>query len=567
MAKLSPSDIVTIFLSLGLLLLLARCLGEIAIRLNQPAVLGEILAGIVLGPTLFGRLAPEGFALIFPNQGAVAISLNAFTTVAISLYLLVAGLEVDLSVMWRQGRTMFRVSALGIAVPFALGFALGWWFLPPPAGGIGGDSGRLLFAFFMATALSISALPVIARTLMDLRMYRSDVGMVIMSSAVIVDLLGWIIFAVIISMIDTGTAQWISVEYTIALTLVYAILMLTVVRVAIDRLLPWIQAALSWPGGIMTFILSFALLGAAFTEWIGIHAVFGSFLFGVAAGDSAHLSKQIRLTLDRFISFFFAPLFFATIGLRVDFAAHFDAVLVLVVLAVATAGKVAGCALGARLGGMSRGASLAVGFGLNARGSMEIILGLVALQMGLIDERLFVALVIMALVTSMMSGPLMQFFLGRRRPHRFARYLSPRSFISPLLALDRRAVFTELIASLPLSRAARQEAVERIVMEREAVIFSGSGNGIAVTCGTLAGMTAPAVAVGVSHAGIDADAPDGLPVQLFFLVLTPDGDAEAQLDIVDDIAGIFENEIMRERAVMASGYAEFRTLVKTGPEE
>ncbi|HXC04670.1 MAG TPA: cation:proton antiporter, partial [Bacteroidia bacterium] len=173
-----------------------------------------------------------------------------------------------------------------------------------------------------------------------------------------------------------------------------------------------IQTKLSWPGGVLSICLGFCFLGATFTEYIGLHAILGAFIMGIAFGDSVHLHEKAREIIHQFVMNVFAPLFFVSLGLKVNFIQNFDPLLVLIVLFLAVFCKLLGASLGAYMGGFSRRKSIAVGFGLNARGAMEIILGTLALNAGLIDEKMFVALVVMALVTSIMSGPLMMYFLG-----------------------------------------------------------------------------------------------------------------------------------------------------------
>ena len=164
----------------------------------------------------------------------------------------------------------------------------------------------------------------------------------------------------------------------------------------------------------MSLSLALCFLAAAFTEYIGIHAIFGAFIMGVALGDSEHFSERAKEIVHQFINNIFAPLFFVSIGLRVNFILNFDLGLTLIILAIAFVGKIVGSGLGTRLGGFSWKESLAAGFGMNARGAMEIILGIIALENGLINEKVFVSLVIMALVTSMTSGPLMKWSLSRK---------------------------------------------------------------------------------------------------------------------------------------------------------
>lgn len=562
MQTLTHQEITAMLLALGLLLASARLCGELARRFNQPAVLGEIIAGILLGPTVFGALAPAWSAFLFPRSGGGALALDGLMTLAITLFLLVAGLEVDLSTIWRQGRLAINVGVAGVLVPFAVGFGAAW-FLP---GLMGREAGAdpLLFALFMATALSISALPVIAKTLMDLNLYRSDLGMLVVAAAVFNDLVGWIVFAVILGMLGTSPGHSLTIGQTILLTLLFALFMLTAARWLINRILPWLHAHASWPGGVLGFALALALIAAAFTEWIGIHAIFGAFLAGVALGDSRHLRERTRATIEQFVSFIFAPLFFAGIGLKVDFVAQFDLLLVLAVLIIATLGKVLGCGLAGRFSGLGRREAWALGFGMNARGAMEIILGLLALKYGLIGERLFVALVVMALITSLMSGPLLQRVLRLKKPRRFTDYLSARTFVNRLKAHSRQEVVAELAkAAAEVAGLDAGEVVDG-VMIREEIMATGIGNGLAVPHARLRGLERPVVAVGLSAAGIDFDAPDGRPARLIFLLLTPVHDDGAHLELLADIATVFKGEEIRGRVGEVTGFTEFLALIRSG---
>ncbi|APG24809.1 MULTISPECIES: cation:proton antiporter domain-containing protein [Syntrophotalea] len=561
MDSLTHSEITALLLALGVLLASARLLGELARRFHLPAVLGEILAGILWGPTVFGALAPAGRTFLFPSHGGGALALDGLTTLAITLFLLVAGMEVDLSTVWRQGKSAVSVGVAGIVVPFALGFAASWYL--PEIMGMEAGASPLIFALFMATALSISALPVIAKTLMDLNLYRSDLGMLLIAAAVLNDLVGWIIFAVILGMLGTA-AITLSIGQTIGLTLGFTVVMLTLGRGLINRALPWIQAHSSWPGGVLGFALALTLMAAAFTEWIGVHAIFGSFLAGVALGDSQHLREKTRAVIDQFVSFIFAPLFFASIGLKVDFIANFDALLVGVVLLIATLGKVFGCSLAGRLSGMDRRESWAVGFGMNARGAMEIILGLLALSNGLIGERLFVALVFMALATSLLSGPLLQRLLHLKKPRRFTDFITTRSFVNPTAAVTREDAITELSYAAAQAAGLDADAVARAVLKREELMATGLGMGVAAPHARLPGLQAPVIAAGLSHFGIDFDAPDACPAQLIFLILTPVHDDGAQLEILADIAASLKARELREKLLQVNGLTEFLALVKSG---
>lgn len=560
---LTSHDITVLFFSLGLLLATARVLGEIARKLNQPAVLGELAAGILLGPTVLGVIWPEAVAALFPREGSLAVAMNGLTTVGISLFLLVAGMEVDLSSVWRQGRAALAVSISGILLPFSAGFIVAR--VAPMWVGWHTETDPMAFALFFAAAMSISALPVIAKTLMDLNLYRSDMGMVVIAAAVFDDLTGWIAFALILGSLGTGAAHSsLPVGRMVMVTLGFTALVLTVGRSLIHRVLPFVQAHTSWPGGVLGMALSLGLLGAAFTQWLGIHAIFGSFLVGVAIGDSSHLREQTRTIITQFVSFIFAPLFFATIGLKLNFAAHFDLGLTLLVTAIACAGKILGCGLAARWGGIARREAWAIGFAMNARGAMEIIFGLLGLQHGLIDARMFVSLVCVAIVTSMMSGPAISRILRLRRPRRLSDYLSPKAFLADLPSQTRKAAIRELCqAACQANTTLSFEDVCKRVLARESQAPTGLGDRVAVPHARLDALERPLVAVGLCDGGVDFDAPDGAPAQIIVLILTPTDDDGAQVEILADIARTFREEHIRQRSVEVRNYTEFLALLRT----
>ena len=552
-------EITVLLLSFGLLLGLARLLGEVARYFRQPAVVGEILAGILLGPTVLGQVSPELSTWFFPAGGSVAVGREAIALVAVVLFLLVAGMEVDLSTAFRQGKVALSVSTFGMVIPFVLGFAAAW--LAPGLLMEVAPGKELVFALFFATALSISALPVIAKILIDLNLIKTDMGVVVIASAILNDLIGWMIFAVVLGMMGSGKGG--DVGQTIALTVLFAGLMLTVGRVAVHRALPWLQAHLSWPSGVLGFAMTAAFFCAALTEWIGIHAIFGSFLFGVALGDSRHLRERTRATLDQFISSIFAPIFFASIGLRVNFVDNFELLPVVAVFIIATAGKLVGCGLGARVAGVNKQESWAIGWAMNARGAMEIILGLLALQYGVIDEKMFVALVIMALGTSMMGGFFIQRFLQAETKLDVLGMLSPKLFQIRAHAASRREAI-ELLSHMAANGVHdRGREIAEAVWDREQLAPTGLANMVAVPHARLDGLATPMIVTGIFSEGVDFDATDGQPARLVFLILTPKNDNSAQLQILAGIAAFARHPEVIADAADSRSFTEFLAALRT----
>lgn len=540
-------DVLIFLLGLAVLLGTARALGEVCRRFGFPAVAGEIVAGVLLGKTLLGRLAPGAFAWLFPD-GPARTMLTAYTTVAVMLLLVVAGLEVDLTVVRKSGRVVLLTSALGVIVPFALGYATGMLL---PGADLPDPSRRGLHAAFLGIALSISALPVIAKTLLDLGLMKTDLGLVILSSAVFNDLVGWTGFSVLsqqfVRLPSQGAGEGAGIALSVLLTAAFVVGTLALVRPVVDRLLARLQGPdEAATGRALSIIMVLALLGAAATQAAGMHPVFGGFVMGVAVGDSSRLREHTRQILHDFVSYVFTPVFFATMALRYDFAAAFDPLLVALVLVIACVAKVAGCAAGARLAGVAWRESAAIGFGMNSRGAMEILLAVLALEAGIIGERLFVALVIMAVVTSLISGPAL------------VRLLRPSS--SPIAALLRGGEIVldasagtrpELLGALASALAARlgrpgdAGLFTAKVLEREQLASTGVGDGVAFPHAEIDGLTGPALAFARPERGVDFDAPDGQPVRLVFLLLMPPRGYDHQLQILSAMARLMTQEEVR----------------------
>jgi mannitol/fructose-specific phosphotransferase system IIA component (Ntr-type) len=256
-------------------------------------------------------------------------------------------------------------------------------------------------------------------------------------------------------------------------------------------------------------------------------------------------------------------MFFASIGLHLNFVTNFDVTLVLLVLAIAIFSKVIGCGLGARLAGLPARESWAIGFGMNSRGAMVIILGTPAREIGLIGDHMFVALVVMALVTSMMSGSIMQRILRRKTVRRFADHLHPRGFVNPLQAIDSQGAINELSEVAAGISGLKAEDIAGAALERERMMPTGLGLRVAVPHARMHGLTKPIVCLGISQEGLEFDAPDGERSRMIFFILSAWEDDGAQLEILADISRTFLNPAMREAALGARTYNEFITVLKT----
>ena len=551
---MTEHDALVFLLSIAVLLGVARLLGELARAIGLPLVVGEILAGVLLGATGLRRVAPSVHAFLLPS-GVPAAMLSGYTTIAVVLLLVVAGLEVDLGIVKRRGRSALWVAALGMLMPMLGGFVMGY--LVPDSVLVHPEQ-RGLFALFIGVALSISALPVIAKTLLDLGLFKTDIGLIVMTAAMVNDLVGWVAFSILLGPMRGGGVDLPHLAWTIGLALAFAVGSLVLGRRLVDRVLARIetQADLA-PGRILSLLIVVAILGASVTQAIGIHAVLGGFIVGVMVGESQRLRERTRQTIQQFVTNVFAPVFFASVALRVDFVANFDLVLCIVVFVIASVAKVVGCSVGARISGLPWRESLAIGFGLNARGAMEIILALLARDAGLVDDRVFVALVTMAIGTSLLAGPMMKRLLyspGTSLP------MSRSGFAEDAAGLVRSGAFVPRLVSATAARAIEElaqslratigdlvEPALIAVLEREMVAPTGLGDEVAIPHAAVEGLTRPVVALGLSHEGIDFDAPDGRAARIVFLLLLPPKAYEREVRVLASLArSVFDDRARAE---------------------
>ncbi|HLK57753.1 MAG TPA: cation:proton antiporter [Chthonomonadaceae bacterium] len=381
--------------------------GYFARKLGFPAVIGELLGGVILGPTVFGAVAPAASTWLFPNIADVNSGRDALVRFSILFFLLAAGMEVDLSLLRTERLRIVWTSGMGIAIPFLSGLLA--VFLFPALWEPSAAGSKLWFAIFLGTALSISALPVTARILLELNLLRERVGMVIMASAMMNDLIGWTLFALLLDHMNPATGTGNSLFGRLAAVIGLFILFLTVGRQAVQHLLKRLNTGRLPPVPLEIGLgMTLMLCASALVEALGVHPVFGAFMVGIAFGQPAEKRLPAQEAVYGVVMGFFAPLYFVSVGMKANFVTHLRLPLVLMVIAIACVGKIGGGYLGARIGKMRGREAVAVGFGLNSRGAMEMVLASVALDKHLIDEAMFVALVLMALVTSAISGPMLR---------------------------------------------------------------------------------------------------------------------------------------------------------------
>ncbi|HPD15256.1 MAG TPA: cation:proton antiporter [Planctomycetota bacterium] len=550
MHYLDETNLFLFLVQVILLLGLSRAAGILLSRVGQPAITGEVLVGVALGPTILGRVAPALRQAIFPDNPAQSGMLETLAWMGILFFLLQMGLETDFTAAWRQRREGALISLSDLVLPMLVAF-VPCLLLPAAYVGDGGD--RLLFALFVATIMTISALPVTARVMQDLNLYRSDTGLLILCALTINDVVGWIVFAVILGYATEGGMNLATVPFILAATVAFAVACLTLGRLATDRALAAFHRwGLPEPGTSLTFICLLGMLGGAITLQIGIHALFGFFIAGIMAGEAKALSEKTRHVIAQMVRAILVPLFFASIGLKVDFLAQFDLFLVVFILAIGVAGRFLGAWVGARLSGRPAGERHVIAVAHTPGGEMQIVVGILALEFHVISEAVFVAIVFGALASTLALGPWMKWALRGLRAEGVASFFARSALVPALRAASRDEAIRELCAvaarHLPEGDA---EAIAAAALARENTMGTALGNGIAVPHARLATAPQPVVAVGLAPAGLEWNAPDGLPVRILFLVVTPTSEPVQQLRVLRTLAAAMGVAANREALLAA----------------
>ncbi len=399
-----------------LMLLVGRLLGELMQRVGQPAVLGQLLAGILLGPTVLGNFWPAAHQAIFPNTPEQKKMIEAVSQLGILMLLLLAGMETDFGIVKRMRRAALSSSLSGIIFPFACGLFLGELLpdsmLPAP-------EKRIVTALFMATALSISSVKVVAMVIMEVDFMRRNIGQLILASAIIDDTIGWIILAMISGIAAEGTLNVKGVSFTVGGTLIFLALSFTFGRRIVAHVIRWTNDNLRIEFAVLSAILVLMCLVSIITELIGVHTVLGAFVVGMLVGQSPILTKQIHEQIRGLIIALFAPIFFAVAGLSVDLTIlrHLYLVeLAIGLILIASLGKLVGCYVGGRIGRLSSREATALAIGMNARGTTEIIVASIGLSIGVVSQDIYTLIVVMAVTTTMVMPPMLRWALTRIPP-------------------------------------------------------------------------------------------------------------------------------------------------------
>ncbi|MDG2306991.1 MAG: cation:proton antiporter [Candidatus Binatia bacterium] len=538
---------------------LARLLGEISRRFGQPPLVGEILAGLLLGASVLGNLAPGWFSMLFPDDPVQLALFDATAQLGILFLLLVIGLEVDVASAWKLRRQSLSIAITGVLVPLALGTTAAWfmyetWAEVPAT--------RPAFSLLVGAAVSITAITVVARLLLDLRIAKSDLGLLLLSAMAINDLLGWAVLAMVLSLAGTGPGTG-SAIVSIAAVVVFTGVAATFGRSVVTR---WLQAldarGYPSPAAPLSTVVCLGLACGVLTASLGIHPVFGFLVAGLMAGDHHALSEHTRSVITQMVESVFVPLYFAGICLHVDFVEEFSPGLVLAITLLSVFGKYGGAWLGTLASRIPAADRVPIAIAHIPGGSMGVLLAAVARDQAVIGPQMFVAIVFASIASSVVVGPALAWALHRRETGTVADFLSADGIVSTLEVTDRFEAIDQLSVRAARLAGLREDMVRNAVRAREDTMDTGVGGEIAVPHARFEGLSRPVLVFARHNEGLDWNAIDDKPVHFVFLILTPAADTGVQLEILSAISRGLDPEENRAAILRASNEQEIFPRVR-----
>lgn len=541
---LQESHILIFLLQILLLLGLARAFGEILRRFHQPPFPAEIFVGILLGPTILGRYFPSIHSSLFPGDAIQQAMLETVSWLGVFFLLLQTGLEIDFSKAWRQRGAALTIALVDIIVPMIVAFIPCYFLISDNY--LVNPENRLSFSLFIATCMTISAMPVAARALHDLKLLKTNMGFLIMSALSVNDIVGWLIFTMVLgfsTQVDVNVGRLLLV---FGCTIAFTVICLTIGRkFANTMVFHFKKNQMPEPASSLTFICIMGLACGAFTQWIGIHALFGFFIAGIVVGEAQALTEKTRHIISQLIFAVIVPLFFANIGLKIDFFRNFDLFIVLFISLLGVTGRFLGAWIGAAMSKTPVENRLPIAVAHTTGGAMEIVVGTLALELNVISEKIFIAIIIGAIFSSILYGPWMSWAIRLRKKVSILEFFPKSLIVTEMRADSVEHAIEELSELVGEEETIDDDEIAALVKTREELMGTALEDSIAIPHARVSGLQRPVIAFGRSLAGIDWNSPDGLPSHFIFLVLVPEDMSDIHVQILQSIATVMSDEELR----------------------
>lgn len=528
MIGIDETNIFYLLLQLSIIFILTNFVNSFLKKINQPTITGDLLVGIILGPTILGSFFPKIYNFIFPQNLVQVAMLDTLGWFGLFLVLLSTGIEVDFSSIWKQRKNALVISTLDIIVPIIFSMAF-IYFLPSRYFEF--SDNKFITSFFISVIMTISALPIAIRALREVGIMKSDLGFLIISALTINDIIGWIIFTLLLSLFSMKFFDW---EIAIKITLytgVFTFLALNVGKKVVNWLFSKVVNQDSdGVQGVLAVLISTGVVFGLITLEIGIHTLFGFFIAGIVAGDSPIFTKSARNTVHNFVYSIFASLFFVNIGLKINFFESFNLFLALFITFVGITGRYLGAWIGSTLSKNIKYRNI-ISIAHTPGGEMHIVVSLIALSFGLLNKELFVAIVFAAILSSIINGPWLAV-----ASKRFNYLESFEVLVYPGIKLEaqyKEQAISKLLDLLKLEY--REVNILENVLDREDIVCSGLQNSIAIPKGNVEDETKTKIIYARLENPINWNSLDGKLTKNIFLILTSREEEENQIKVVKKI--------------------------------
>lgn len=528
MIGIDEANIFYLLLQLSIIFILTNFVNSFLKKINQPTITGNLLVGIILGPTILGSFFPKIYNFIFPQNLVQVAMLDTLGWFGLFLVLLSTGIEVDFSSIWKQRKNALVISILDIIIPIVFSMAF-IYFLPSRYFEF--SDNKFITSFFISVIMTISALPIAIRALREVGIMKSDLGFLIISALTINDIIGWIVFTLLLSLFSMKFFDWEIAIKIILYTGIFTFLALNIGKKIVNWLfLKVINQDSDGVQGVLAVLISTGVVFGLITLEIGIHTLFGFFIAGIVAGDSPIFTKSARNTVHNFVYSIFASLFFVNIGLKINFFESFNLFLALFITFVGVAGRYLGAWIGSTLSKNIKYRNI-ISIAHTPGGEMHIVVSLIALSFGLLNKELFVAIVFAAILSSIINGPWLAI-----ASKRFNYLESFEVLVYPGIKLEAQYKEQAISKLLDLLKLEYREAnILENVLDREDIVCSGLQNSIAIPKGNVEDETKTKIIYARLENPINWNSLDGKLTKNIFLILTSREEQENQIKVVKKI--------------------------------
>ncbi|MDX8336848.1 cation:proton antiporter domain-containing protein [Candidatus Cetobacterium colombiensis] len=555
MISIDEGNIFYLLLQLSIIFILTNLINGILKKINQPTITGDLVVGIILGPTILGTFFPNLYKAIFPQNLVQIAMLDTLSWFGLFLVLLSTGIEVDFSSIWKQRKNAMIISSLDVIIPiiFSMFFI---YFLPNEYFEF--SDNKFITTFFISVIMTISALPIAIRALREVGIMKSNLGFLIISALTINDIIGWIVFTLLLSLFSMKFFDWKIAIEIILYTGIFTFLALNLGKKIVNWLFSKvINQDSEGIQGVLAVLISTGIVFGLITLEIGIHTLFGFFIAGIVAGDSPIFTKSARNTVHNFVYSVFASLFFVNIGLKINFFENFNLLLSLFITLIGILGRYLGAWIGSVLS-KNRKYKNIIAIAHTPGGEMHIVVSLIALSFGLLSKELFVAIVFAAILSSILVGPWLAY--------------AAKSF----KILDKLEVL--VYPNMKIEAKTKDEAIEKMlefvnlkdkknyiiknILEKEEEICSGLKNGISVPRGIVDDLEETKIIFAKLENPINWNSLDGKYVRYIFLILTSKKNEETQIAAVKKITQISKNCLEADELNLLNTTEELERYIK-----